>query len=372
MVVTHDNSDQFWQEFYDELLRQNGIVSTQRRVTSMFEFLCWLEDNFHPDAKLVLIVDDFDVLNQASPSLRQQFLSMLLAARGFRQRCLRGLIAVGTFHLLKLTHSSPFPFHFSAKYECPNFSEQQVVDLFEEFAEAQGLENWDERIARDIQQRTDGHAGLVCFCGKKIQQSNPRIDTYDRWINYASTMLPADVRAEYVPVQQAIHTVLADSKVVTYLSSALSSTILPSQFIEEIPPLLIGEGLLTELSIGYSEYRRISSPLIRALLLSAISTMNMRDAPAEPLPVHHSSVAVYDVLKLCLKHFNANEMSRARLRAGKIARHPVNNSTRRVPLEFAELVYIMQRWLGDRCQIVCEADGPLLLQGTSFYSFESC
>lgn len=366
MVETHDSGDKFWQEFYEELLRQNSIASTQRSVTSMFEFLCWLEENFQPDAKLVLIVDDFDVLNQTSPSLRQQFLSMLLAARGFRQGYVRGLIAVGTFHLLKLTYSSRFPFHFSAKFKCPNFSEQQVVDLFEEFAEAQGLENWDERIARDIQQRTDGHAGLVCFCGKKIQQSNPRIDTYDRWINYASTMLPADVRAEYVPVQQALHTVLADSTVVTYLSSALSSAMLRSQFIEQIPPLLVGEGLLAELSIGGYEYRRISSPLIRALLLSAVSTMNIRDAPAEALPVH-SSVAVYDVLKLCLKHFNANEMSRAPRWAWKEVRHPVTNSTRRVPLEFvylAELMYILQRWLGDRCQIVCEADGPfLLLQG---------
>ena len=38
------------------------------------------------------------------------------------------------------------------------------------------LNNWDQRIAEDIYERTSGHAELVCFCGKQIQHKIERGD----------------------------------------------------------------------------------------------------------------------------------------------------------------------------------------------------
>ena len=139
-------------------------------LSSATDFESWLRDaSVFAGAKVILIVDGFDALLRDSNRIRAEFLGAL---RSLRAHCadltkthLWGFVAVGLFRILKLTQEALSPFHITDAFQSPNLTEDEVVHLFKEYIEDYALA-WDDHVARDIFQRTNGHAGLVCFCFK--------------------------------------------------------------------------------------------------------------------------------------------------------------------------------------------------------------
>eukprot|EP01118_Nematostelium_gracile_P005730 TRINITY_DN1817_c0_g6_i1.p1 TRINITY_DN1817_c0_g6~~TRINITY_DN1817_c0_g6_i1.p1 ORF type:complete len:607 (+),score=63.11 TRINITY_DN1817_c0_g6_i1:750-2570(+) len=85
--------------------------------------------------------------------------------------------------------SSPFNVADSVESEYWNLDETR--EIFQQFASENNVVV-DPRIAQDIYNRTRGHPGLTCFCGKYIEQELEKDQTmmeYDDWRQFASTKL---------------------------------------------------------------------------------------------------------------------------------------------------------------------------------------
>ena len=203
--VDHTNINQFWHEFGRELSITNWAERNAVNLNTTNDVTDWLSiDNkeFFGSDKVILIVDDFDKLYSAPTTLRDEILGVLRALKPQcgTTSCLWGFIAVGPCSILKLTQQSASPFNISDAFLAQSFTEEQVINLFGEFFKDKFLGNWDQRIAEDIYERTSGHAGLVCFCGKQIQQQIERgeieFTTYDRWIEFAAKELPLTLQTQ--------------------------------------------------------------------------------------------------------------------------------------------------------------------------------
>jgi hypothetical protein len=80
---------------------------------------------------------------------------------------------------------SASPFNVAESVRIQYWTREQVSTLFRQH-NADVIDD----VISDIHQRTAGHAGLVCMCGKAIAELDPRMATnYNLWIRFATTKL---------------------------------------------------------------------------------------------------------------------------------------------------------------------------------------
>ena len=195
--------DGFWKEFASALSSYN-LYPSSAPISSAATFRTWLSDptNFIfktasvPETpKVVLIIDEFDKLYQASQAVKDGFLGAL---RSLRQEpgCLWAVLGVGPYSILTLTSETSTPFTATEAIQISSFTKEEVFQLFTEFA-ASRLITLPNELIEDIYERTAGHAGLVCYCGKMIEKTidegwQNKLNHYEAWLAYAPK-LPVDL-----------------------------------------------------------------------------------------------------------------------------------------------------------------------------------
>ena len=80
------------------------------------------------------------------------------------------MVFIGPTSILDAGHLTHSPFNVSNILEKSYFSENETKDLFQRF-QTQSGKLLEEGIVEDIYYRTQGHPGLTCFCGKKIDEA---------------------------------------------------------------------------------------------------------------------------------------------------------------------------------------------------------
>jgi hypothetical protein len=79
---------------------------------------------------------------------------------------LHACVIIGPFSILQIGKKTKLsPFNVSDTVQVTYFTKEEVISLFGQFSAATKKE-LERGIVEDIFDRTCGHPGLVCFCGK--------------------------------------------------------------------------------------------------------------------------------------------------------------------------------------------------------------
>lgn len=115
------------------------------------------------------------------------------------QNCLFGFVGIGPFSVLKMTKATASPFNVSDTVPSPLLSEAEVMSLFEEYRKEKDIE-LDMNIASYIYHHTNGHAGLVCFCGKQLDEfllkGHSQISLHE-WVEFSDTALMGNLNSDW-------------------------------------------------------------------------------------------------------------------------------------------------------------------------------
>ncbi len=79
---------------------------------------------------------------------------------------LHAFVGVGPFSILKLRNHGSSPFNVSDAFPVPRFRRRDVRELFVQYANVKV----DQEIPDAIYDLTNGHPGLISFCGKRISE----------------------------------------------------------------------------------------------------------------------------------------------------------------------------------------------------------
>ena len=124
------------------------------------------------------------------PSIRVGSFFMLHGARGSgkSRRAFRAIDQLKeSFVCIYMTMQfvQPDTFNVAESVRIQYWTRDQVSTLLR-----QHIADVIDDVISDIHQRTAGHAGLVCMCGKAIAELDPRMATnYNLWIRFATTKL---------------------------------------------------------------------------------------------------------------------------------------------------------------------------------------
>ncbi len=332
--VDFEGKEKFWETFGVALQSNNPAISVPI-IRSASDFQVALSKAGPFKKHVVLFVDEFDQLYGAAPDEVQD--SVLNLLRWLRQEkentWLHSLVALGPFSILELTGKSGSPFNARDAIQSPPFTPEQVAELFWQFSSDRRL-NLDERIVRDVYERTEGHAGCVDFCGKEMDETllkGKSTISYEEWVQFATLRL--DHRMRVWPTMQKMvnelalpEDTLASAKekeriplvieARKQLCSVYMATNQPVECGSEVDTryarYLAAEGALVPVDGGVAFKMR--APLIRSLLIQKILPLVRHPRPTEPVPLDESGMLNVDkVVEMAVQYFNPDVVCDLRL-----------------------------------------------------------
>ncbi|RUS18183.1 hypothetical protein BC937DRAFT_89064 [Endogone sp. FLAS-F59071] len=330
----------------------------------------------HIDNKfLVIFIDEFDTMvHSANTFVRDSFQSVLYSIMTTGDRyAVQSVVGVGTFNILTINTEDHaiYPFNISDAIKNPNFTPEQVITLFKEFAMEYKFEIPDE-VIQDIYVNSNGyvviylHAGLINLCGLAIQTLvtenayvlNGRL-SYEMWKIYRGQPLEEKI-AEYHTFDKMIKLLSKESSrdannlLRTYFLGYRGEVILYDTPNHILAIFLVGEGILLPAEGAGNEMAfKMSSPYMDSLIRRRILPSLDKFAPKKA-PIKRTN-ETYDVLQLVLdavKYFNKDILCNAFIHAYKTPRYgKVEGRTfQNVPRESvydSELYRVLICWLVD-------------------------
>ncbi|CAG8459020.1 4837_t:CDS:2 [Cetraspora pellucida] len=309
--------------------------------------------------QVVLFIDEFDMLYSATDDVRS---SCLNTFRGIKTKkdnyAIKSIFAIGPFSILHLNSNNftASPFNVNEPFQNPNFTKDQVKFLYKEFADEHNL-TIDQEVIEDIYTQTNGHAGLVCLCGRAIFRkllSKGSHLSYDIWQHFTTLSLGNEI-LEYPTFIKMRDVLLKDN-----IDTRRAVNLIRSDFLINNDPIYVAENkkdlvlfLTAEGVLVPGEDAgtfKISSPLVHWLLLQRIIPHVFPTSPQTEVPYHSSphTLDIFKVLKQTVLVFDKETIKS--LRSYKIAHMLVNNAkNERVPRESVydvELYRIISNWLG--------------------------
>jgi hypothetical protein len=115
----------------------------------------------------VLLIDELNELYSMESTLRTAFLATLRRIRDSDGFAIRSVIAAGTFSIWHLNPEEPpsSPFNVADHLTNPNFTEDETLTLFRDFARDRKLD-LDDSIAKDVWLKSNGYVStLTDFLG---------------------------------------------------------------------------------------------------------------------------------------------------------------------------------------------------------------
>jgi hypothetical protein len=349
--------DKFWSSFGKELLRINKAFNLPS-INSAGDFvdMFTLENQklIFKGRPVVLFIDEFDKLYTAKTEVID---SVLGALRGMKQHrsnyCLHSMVGIGPFSILQLSSRSSSPFNVRHAVQSPYWTHEEVTCLFREFEDECGLK-LDARIIDDVFTRTGGHSGLVCLCGKAMDEvllKDKAEITYETWIRYATFSLAGDMD-RWPTMMKLSDTLSEENAEMEQCVDFLFRTFLKVDGNLEISRLydvkerrfcqfLTSEGALRH---NGGDYFSVPSPLIKSLLFDrVVRRIKGRPVPKIPVPYDDEGLLkVGSILKTSLQHFDRNFVRDSMRSSFKMV------SNKKVPQEAAyhpELHRILGSWL---------------------------
>ncbi|CAG8579540.1 8880_t:CDS:2 [Gigaspora rosea] len=214
------------------------------------------------------------------------------------------------------------PFNVNEPFQNPNFTLEQVQFIYKEFANEYEL-TIDQEVIEDIYIQTNGHAGLVCLCGRAIYRKLlPEIGvhlSYASWQRFA-TFLLGNAILEYLLNENSVDAM----KLLRFDFLANFDPALVTGNKRNLALFLTAEGVLVP---GDNDGTfKISSPFVRWMILQQIIPHVFQTSPKVDVPYHPSTgtLDIFEVLKQVIRVFD-------------LPRESVYD---------AELYRIMSNWLG--------------------------
>lgn len=367
--------DLFWKTFggrllenYPSIFKDKLPFSSASEFSSMFK--ASNKETLFGGKNVVLFVDEFDRLYQAP---QQVIDSMLDTLRGLKQErvayCLQSFVGIGPFSILALTGKSSSPFNVRDTVQVRYWTREEVHQLFSQYSTT-----IDRKIVDDIYERTAGHPGLVCLCGKIIdEKQNMLSENYDLWLQYATTKLEKAV-IEWPTMQKMVETLSSLSENIKlarillrqrFIPNTISPIVLNTQEELNRGKFLAAEGAL--IPVDLSTFR-IPSPMVHRLLLERVLTIDKRaKIPSEAVPfitsLHGTTIDVQKLITTTIAYIEPSIIQAAFRRAYKKSRLPGMKRDSFVPQEavyHAELFAILRDWLPSDVTLLTQVNLPSL------------
>ncbi|CAG8754991.1 5806_t:CDS:2, partial [Dentiscutata heterogama] len=202
----------------------------------------------------------------------------------------------------KLTTS---PFNVQEPFRNPNFTMKQVQFLYKQFSDEFKL-TIDQEVIDDIYMQTNGHAGLVCLCGRAIDRKllavleNGTHLSFEIWERFTAFLLGNEI-LEYSTFIRMKESLLRDDT-----DTRRAVNLIRSDFLVNNDPIYVAENkkdlalfLTAEGVLVPGEDAgtfKISSPLVHWLVLQRIIPQAFPTSPKVEVP-YYSSTGTLDILK---------------------------------------------------------------------------
>ncbi|RIA91896.1 hypothetical protein C1645_875149 [Glomus cerebriforme] len=366
-LVDIESKESFWSSFGKCLVR-----TAPHHIKKHIKFGGDFADLFSTSGwkkKVVLFIDEFDILYEANDDIKSSFLKVV---RGIKTRkeefAIWSINAVGPFSILHLSSKkvTSSPFNIKEPFQNPNFTLEQVQILFKEFADEERI-IIDQEIVKDIYIRTNGHAGLVCLCGKVISlHLMKKIDkslTLDisTWLDFTTSGSLEKVILGYPTFRKMVDTLETLDKAkpaVDLLRSSFIGFLGSVQIINtremKLAEFLTAEGVLT-VSNNINNTFRMSSGFIDELMRRRVIPDLYESSPTSAVPIKDDdTLDILNILQTAIQFFDKTIISNGFTKSFKIARDLYVNGrkNRHVPRESvydAELSRILANWLVKKC-----------------------
>ncbi|CAG8517732.1 10350_t:CDS:2 [Paraglomus occultum] len=312
--------------------------------------------------KVVLFVDEYDVLYEASDEVRTSFLGIIRGIKNAKDSySLWSSVAIGPFSILHLSsNKSMSPFNVKDPFPNPNFTKEQVQSLYRDFAQDYEF-TIDPAIIEDIYTRTNGHAGLVCLCGKAIYvhllrklDERRRLDSLT-WLNFTINSLQKSV-LDYATFRKMVHTLTKDKarQAMQLVRSAFIGYFDLVHIVDNeernFAEFLTAEGVLLRDEESKDRFK-MSSVLVDELIRQRVIPELFRSTPTVAVPeTRDGFLDIINILKTVVQFFDQDIISRAFYRSFKTARDVYVNGqkNKRVPRESTydtEMNRILINWI---------------------------
>jgi len=157
-IKVNESKAIFWNKIGHALRRNNERhFQNHISISSSDDFINLFSQNLWDDTKIVIFVDEFDKLYNATNGIRDNCLETFQSIRNSNTSAICSIVAIGT---LSIEYLSPqnlcvSPFNRESLID-PFFSKQQVHALFKEFEEMENIQI-DDEIVDEIYIQTSGY-----------------------------------------------------------------------------------------------------------------------------------------------------------------------------------------------------------------------
>ncbi|CAB4484891.1 unnamed protein product [Rhizophagus irregularis] len=170
--VNISTTDIFWSSLGTKLAINAPNYFKYNEVKSSDDFMFkFRKSNWESD--VVFFIDEYDVLLEANDDIKSSFLGTIRNIKNSkRDYAILSSVAIGPLSILFLKSDkiNVPPFNVIKPFRNPNFTLAQVESLYKEYEDDNKLTIVPE-VIKDIYEQTNGHAGLVCLCGRAIQNN---------------------------------------------------------------------------------------------------------------------------------------------------------------------------------------------------------
>ncbi|GBC47782.2 P-loop containing nucleoside triphosphate hydrolase protein [Rhizophagus irregularis DAOM 181602=DAOM 197198] len=361
--INMETKDSFWSSMGFALHISAPKYFGKADVKSSGDFrLKFLKEQWN-DNRVVLFIDEFDILFEAHDDIKSSFFEVIHAIKNTKENyALLSSVAIGLFSILRLSSDriTTSPFNINNPFRNPNFTLEQVQSVYKEFEDDFKL-TIDPEIIEDIYNRTNGHAALVCLCGKAINSDlmskldeNRRLTSLT-WLNFVINSMQ-DTIFDYNTFRWMI--IILQKKKVRPAIELLRSVFLGSfKFVpiydseeKKLAEFLTAEGVLMRDETKKNNFR-MSSIFVDDLIQRRLIPALYKSAPTCAVPLKkNDTLDILKILQTAIRFFDKDIISNAFIKSFKVAStlYVDGQKETQVPQENVyntELIRILVNWL---------------------------
>ncbi|PKC73339.1 hypothetical protein RhiirA1_522996 [Rhizophagus irregularis] len=354
--VNISTTDIFWSSLGTKLAINAPNYFKYNEVKSSDDFMFkFRKSNWESD--VVFFIDEYDVLLEANDDIKSSFLGTIRNIKNSkRDYAILSSVAIGPLSILFLKSDkiNVPPFNVIKPFRNPNFTLAQVESLYKEYEDDNKLTIVPE-VIKDIYEQTNGHAGLVCLCGRAIQNNLEKKLDESRRLDF-NTLMVGD---------------LSKPKAKEALDLLRSVFLGFFDFVQieateerRLADFLTTMGVLVRDNENKFSYK-MSSMLIDRLIRRDVISELYNSRPTVPVPqTHEGSLKIIDTLIEAVRCFDKTIIHNAFKRSFKKALVEVDGYLHtKVPRESVydtELYRILVNWIVNECNFVVTGQHHLI------------
>ncbi|PKY50305.1 hypothetical protein RhiirA4_545862 [Rhizophagus irregularis] len=300
----------FWSSIGAKLVINAPKYFELDKVKSADDFMLKFRKGPWKDKHVVLFIDEYDSLLEANDDIRSSFLGAIRNIKNSkRDYAIWSSVAIGPLSILFLKSDkiNVSPFNVKEPFRNPNFTLAQVESIYKDYVDDNKLTIAPE-VIKDIYERTNGHAGLVCLCGRAIQNNlekkldeSRRLD-FTLWSNFLATSRVTDIMIRYITFNKMVSD-LSKPKAKEALDLLRSVFLGFFDFVKieateerRLADFLTTMGVLVRDNENGFSYK-MSSMLIDRLIRRDVISELYNSRPTVPVPqTHEGSLKIIDTL----------------------------------------------------------------------------